>query len=711
MFTDYNKTTCTGADIVIHSLKELGIDTIFGYPGGAVLPIYDSLFKLGGLRHILVRHEQGAIHAAQAYSRTTGKLGVVLVTSGPGATNIVTGVADAFLDSTPVLVITGQVPTYMIGTDAFQEVDITSITRQITKQNYLITKTEDINRTFKEAAYIAKNGRHGPVLIDIPKDLQNKTITYTPQTFVPMFEQKYNTQYSAQDITKASELIISAKKPVIYVGGGLRCTSIESMEKLRQIVHHFNIPVCSTTMGLGGYDSTDPHFIGLAGMHGTLEANNAIYNADLLLAIGVRFGDRVTSIFKQYSPNSRRIHVDIDASSVNKNVKSDIGLIGNAESVLNDLSIALLAQKHNTLQQWWSEIKHWQDQRCLEYKVKQDEFIKPQYVIEQISKILVGKDAVVTTDVGQHQMWAAQYFKFTKPHQFISSLGLGTMGFGLPAAIGSKIARPELPVVCVSGDGSIMMNIQELATAVEYKVGVKVVVLNNDYLGMVKQWQDTFYENRYSQSRISQYTDFCKIANGFGVNTFRATNYQELEEGLRLMFADDKPFLLDVVISKDETVYSTNLIPQPHNIVDSQKTFLISTFAYNDKGVLARICNMLSSSMYNIETLSAGEIDGYLSFVNVIVSGGERLMNSVKNSILKITPVVNVDAIALSEDDIKQGYSFFIASDDRYVGTFPASVKPKESDQRFYHVFGNEKDIIHLIDSQHSSIVRKIKYS
>lgn len=650
-----------GADKVIETLLELNVTTVFGYPGGAILPIYDSLFKSGKIRHILTRHEQGAVHAAQGYARATGKVGVVFATSGPGATNLVTGIADAFMDSTPIVAITGQVPRHMIGTDGFQETDITSITRQITKHNYLVDSPEKINLSIKEAFFIAQNGRGGPVLVDIPKDVQQIEGQFPSGHFEYGFIDKYQSDFRVE-INEAIEAIEDAKKPVFYVGGGLRNASDETIALFAEFAKKFNIPVASTTSGLGGFSAKHDNFIGLTGMHGTYESNMAINKCDLLVGFGVRFADRVTGIFRDYAPNAKIIQIDIDKSSVNKNVSVDIPIFGS----LNDV-IPVLHERvgfANDMSGWWGEINAWKSEKKLEYKVD-TELVKPQYFLDELSKQIQDTGDVITTDVGQHQMWAAQYIQFTHSKQFISSLGLGTMGFGLPSAIGAQIGLHEAGdnknVICISGDGSIMMNIQELATAFEYKTNVKVVILNNNYLGMVKQWQDLFYENRYSSSEISSYTDFTKIAESFGIKSKRITSNDNIQENIKEMLAWDGNYVLDVIIPDTETSYSTNLIPHAKEINQDRGTYLISIFSYNETGVLARVCNMLSSNMYNIESLSAGELTGGVSYLNVIVTGAQSMLKKTVNNIYKIVAVCSVAAFDANPNETK--HSYFLQAD------------------------------------------------
>lgn len=654
-----------GSDIIIKTLIELGVDTIFGYPGGAVIPLYDSLFRIKGINHILTRHEQGAIHAAQGYARATGKVGVVLVTSGPGATNIVTGLSDAYLDSTPIIAITGQVAYHLIGSDSFQEVDTVGITRQITKINYLIRKTEDIDFILKEAFFIANDGRKGPVLIDIPKNVQLKKINHKSSESINRFKSKYEDRYTAKEISEAVNLIKNAKKPVIYTGGGIISSGSIASNLLSDLIKMTNFPITSTTMGLGGFNAEDEKFLGLAGMHGTYQANMAIKECDLLIAIGVRFGDRVTQIFKEYSPNSKKIHIDIDLSSINKNIKTNLNIIGDAKNILSDLITEIIKNdlRVENLKEWKNNINQWKKNTYLDYEIDNKKPIKPQHAIKTLYEKTKNLQPIITTDVGQHQMWTAQYFKFSKPNQFISSLGLGTMGYGLPAAIGAKLGQEKSEVLCISGDGSIMMNIQELATIAENNIPVKIIVLNNNYLGMVKQWQDIFCENRYSETNITKITNIAKIAEGFGIKSKKILNYENLDSGIEEMINSKDPFLLEIIVDDSEHVYSTNLVPHEKIIERDIKTHLISVFAYNQEGVLAKTCNLLSGGMFNIEDMRVCHIIDDISFIVFTVTGCSNLINRIKNHIRKIVQVIDVSIHCLDENNIKNKSVYIKLSD------------------------------------------------
>ncbi len=552
-------TTMTGAQITIESLLAEGVDTIFGYPGGAILPTYDALVQNTALRHILVRHEQGAAHMAEGYARVSGRPGVVLVTSGPGATNTVTGIADAYMDSTPLVVICGQVPTNMIGNDAFQEADVTGITRPCTKHNYLIRDVNDISRTIKEAFHIAGSGRPGPVLIDLPKDVQTAEAPFSYPETVSLRGYKPTLKGNIRQIERALEVIEQAERPLFYVGGGVQWSG--ASEALIELVRGLKIPITTTVMALGVYPSEDPLSLGMLGMHGGYWTNMAVQNCDALIAVGARFDDRVTGRTSDFAPKAKKIvHIDIDPSSISKNIKVDVPIVGDIKEVLQVMlgkvkTREQLAPRQKLWGEWRQHIMAWKQEKPLPYETQgADGEILPRGVLEEINRITRG-EAIVVTDVGQHQMWAAQMMKFTQPRSWLTSGGLGTMGYGLPAGIGAHFAAPDRQVVVISGDGSIQMNIQELSTAVQYHVPVKVVILNNHYLGMVRQWQEKFYEERYSHSYMDAMPDFVKLAEAYGAKGFRAEKSSELSATLGAAFAEAGPVLVEVVIPKSEGVF------------------------------------------------------------------------------------------------------------------------------------------------------------
>jgi len=542
-----------GTQILLKALEEENVDIIFGYPGGAVLDIYDQLYK-STLKHILVRHEQGAVHAADGYARATGKVGVCLVTSGPGATNTVTGIATANMDSIPLVVFTGQVPTELIGNDAFQECDITGITRPCTKHNFLVRSIEDLATTIKEAFNIARSGRPGPVLVDLPKNVMVAETDYDPAN-IKIRNYEVAHKPAPKKIANIFEMLTLAKRPLIMTGGGVILGKASA--ELTQLARQYQIPVTGTLMGLGSFPGTDPLWLGMLGMHGTYYANMAISHCDLLLALGVRFDDRVTGTIETFAANAKIVQIDIDPSSINRNVVVDLPIIGDTKSTLTDM-INFLAEHNYThapadRQEWLEQIAEWKEKVPLTYCQNSKE-IKPQHVIETLHKLTKG-DAIITTEVGQNQMWTAQFFPFDHPNTFISSGGLGTMGFGLPAAIGVKCAFPDKQVVDIAGDGSIQMNIQELATAAQYKINVKIVLLNNGYLGMVRQWQELFYEKRYSHTDMTYAPDFVKLAEAYGVVGLRATKPEEVESILKQGLSLDRPVLMDFRVSREECVY------------------------------------------------------------------------------------------------------------------------------------------------------------
>jgi acetolactate synthase-1/2/3 large subunit len=547
-----------GAQIVVQSLKDEGVEYIFGYPGGAVLHLYDAIFQQDAVKHILVRHEQGATHAADGYARATGKPGVVLVTSGPGATNAVTGIATAYMDSIPMVVISGQVPSPVIGSDAFQEVDMVGITRPCVKHNFLVKDVTQIAETLKKAFYVATTGRPGPVVVDIPKDITDPNIKISYKYPKKVEMRSYNPAINGdkEQIKKAVDLLSSARKPVIYSGGGVVLG--EGSKELTEFSQMLGFPVTNTLMGLGAYPATDKQFIGMLGMHGTYEANMAMHESDVIIAIGARFDDRVTGKLDLFCPYAKIIHIDIDPASISKTVKVDIAIVGEVKSVLAHMIELIKDHKakpsKKALEAWWQQIDQWRSVQCLEFD-RESTLIKPQYVIEQLYEVTKG-DAYITSDVGQHQMWAAQYYKFDKPRRWINSGGLGTMGFGLPAAIGVKLAFPEATVACVTGEASIQMCIQELSTALQYKTPVKIINLNNRYMGMVRQWQEFTYESRYSHSYMDTIPEFVKLAEAYGHVGMRISKPEEVRPALEEAFAlKDRTVFLDIMTDRTENVY------------------------------------------------------------------------------------------------------------------------------------------------------------
>ncbi|MCF6198699.1 MAG: acetolactate synthase 3 large subunit [Hyphomicrobiaceae bacterium] len=543
----------TGAEIIIKALMEQGVEHIFGYPGGAVLPIYDEIFKQNHFEHILVRHEQGALHAAEGYARSTGKVGVALVTSGPGATNAVTGLTDAMLDSIPLVCITGQVPTALIGLDAFQEADIVGITRPCTKHNYLVKSVDDLAKVIHEAFYIARSGRPGPVVIDIPKDIQFASGPYQSPAKIGHPTYRPQLKGDQNDIRRAVDMIAAAKKPVFYTGGGVINSGTAASTLLRELVKITDFPITSTLMGLGAFPASDKHWLGMLGMHGTYEANLAMHDCDLMINIGARFDDRITGRIDAFSPDSTKIHIDIDKSSINKTVNVDLPIIGDVAHVLEDLLGVWKDKKPKrdtkALAAWWRQIEEWRGIKCLNYK-PDHEHIMPQYAIERLYELTKDKDTYITTEVGQHQMWAAQYYHFEEPNRFMTSGGLGTMGYGLPAAVGVQIAHPDALVIDIGGDGSVQMTMQEMATAVQYGAPIKIFILNNSYLGMVRQWQELLHEERYSHSYSEAMPDFVKLAEAYGGVGFKVEKPDELDDAIREMIAVDKPVLFDCRVQK-----------------------------------------------------------------------------------------------------------------------------------------------------------------
>jgi len=548
----------SGSEIIAQFLKDEGVEYLFGYPGGAVLHIYDALFQADDVKHILVRHEQAAVHAADGYARSSGKTGVALVTSGPGMTNAVTGIATAYLDSIPLVVLTGQVPTAVIGSDAFQEVDSVGISRPCVKHNFLVKDVKDLAETLKKAFYVASTGRPGPVVVDIPKDITdpNIKIPYTYQATISM--RSYNPVIKGHQyqIKKAMELILRARHPVFYTGGGVVLSN--ASQSLRTLVQRLGFPITSTLMGLGAYPASDDQWLGMLGMHGTYEANMAMHETDVLIAVGARFDDRITGHLEHFCPNAKIIHIDIDPSSISKNVKVDVPIVGDVDDVLTSMLKLLKDDQDNTdkeaIKDWWKKIRQWRKKNCLKYNRK-TKVIKPQYVIEKLHEVTKG-EAYISSDVGQHQMFAAQYYKFDRPRQWINSGGLGTMGFGLPAAMGVQLAHLDKTVACVTGEGSIQMNIQELATCLQYQLPIKIINLNNRYLGMVRQWQEFFYEGRYAMSYMDSIPDFVKLAESYGHVGMQVDQTSDVEDALKEAFAmKDKLVFIDFITNREENVY------------------------------------------------------------------------------------------------------------------------------------------------------------
>jgi acetolactate synthase-1/2/3 large subunit len=543
----------TGAEMVVWALRDQGVETIFGYPGGAVLPIYDALFHQDHIKHVLVRHEQGAAHAAEGFARSTGKVGVLLVTSGPGATNAITGLTDALMDSIPLVCITGQVPTHLIGSDAFQECDTVGITRHCTKHNYLVRQIEDLPRILHEAFYVAQNGRPGPVVIDIPKDVQ-----FAIGTYIGPFNIEHKTYRPKLDgdpdrIEHAAALMAAAKRPIFYTGGGVINSGTEASRLLRDLVGLTGFPVTSTLMGLGAYPASGKNWLGMLGMHGTYEANNAMHDCDLMIAVGARFDDRITGRLDAFSPGSKKIHIDIDPSSINKNVKIDLGIVGDCTHVLRQLIEAWHGRSADAaaLAKWWAQIDKWRARNSLAFGASK-EVIKPQFAIQRLYELTKARDTYITTEVGQHQMWAAQHYHFEAPNRLMTSCGLGTMEYGLPAAIGTQMAHPDALVIDIAGEASILMNIQELSTAAQYHLPVKIFILNNEYMGMVRQWQELLHEGRYSESYSKALPDFVKLAEAYGAHGIRCSDPAELDAAIIEMIETPNTVIFDCIVDKTE---------------------------------------------------------------------------------------------------------------------------------------------------------------
>jgi acetolactate synthase-1/2/3 large subunit len=561
----------SGAEIVFKCLEEQKVEHIFGYPGGAVLPIYDELKNHPSIKHILVRHEQGAGHAAEGYARSTGKPGVVLVTSGPGATNVVTALTDAYMDSVPLVCISGQVPTHLIGTDAFQECDTTGITRPCTKHNWLVKDINDLPRIMHEAFEVATTGRPGPVLVDIPKDIQfAKAKYFKPKKKIKLKEKSLNA-FKQSDIDQLVDLMKKASRPVFYTGGGVINSGPKASELLRELVFITGFPITSTLQGLGAYPGDDNQFLGMLGMHGTYEANNAMHDCDLLINIGARFDDRITGKIDEFSPKSKKVHIDIDPSSINKIVKVDLSIVGDVSDVIRTTTKTLKKKNLNLeksnkqkISKWWQQIEKWRTKQSLNF-VNSDKIIKPQHAVQRLYELTKNKDTYITTEVGQHQMWAAQHYKFNKPNRWMTSGGLGTMGYGLPAAIGVQVAHPKKLVVDIAGEASILMNIQEMSTAVQYNLPVKIFILNNQYMGMVRQWQELLHEKNYSESYSKALPDFVKLAEAYGCVGIRAEDPDELDEKIEEMINTVGPVIFDCHVDQDENCFPMIPSGKPHN--------------------------------------------------------------------------------------------------------------------------------------------------
>ena len=563
----------TGAEIVFKVLEDQGVKHIFGYPGGAVLPIYDELKNHKKIKHILVRHEQGAGHAAEGYARSSGKAGVLLVTSGPGATNAVTALTDAYMDSVPLVCITGQVPTHLIGTDAFQECDTTGITRPCTKHNWLVKDVNKLSSILHKAFEVALTGRPGPVLVDIPKDIQFKKGKYKKLEKINKNNNKLNISFNGKDksIEKAVELIKKSSKPVFYTGGGIINSGPKATELLRELVSITGFPITSTLQGLGAFPGDDNQFLGMLGMHGTYEANNAMHDCDLMINIGARFDDRITGKIDEFSPKSKKIHIDIDPSSINKNVNVDLAIVGDVKFVLKKLILSLKEKYPNfkdsnkqEISSWWKKIEIWRKKNSLGF-LNSNELIKPQHAVQRLYELTKAQDTFITTEVGQHQMWAAQHYKFNKPNRWMTSGGLGTMGYGLPAAIGVQVAHPEKLVIDIAGEASVLMTMQEMSTAVQYNLPIKIFILNNQYMGMVRQWQELLHEKNYSESYTAALPDFVKLAEAYGCVGIRANKPEELDKKIAEMLSVNKPVIFDCVVDKTENCYPMIPSGKAHN--------------------------------------------------------------------------------------------------------------------------------------------------
>ena len=561
----------SGAEIVFKCLEDQDVEFIFGYPGGAVLPIYDELKNHSSIKHILVRHEQGAGHAAEGYARSSGKPGVVLVTSGPGATNVVTALTDAYMDSIPLVCISGQVPTHLIGTDAFQECDTTGITRPCTKHNWLVKDIKELSKTLHEAFRVATTGRPGPVLVDIPKDIQFAKIKYTKPKKEKKSNGKLHNNFSQDEINELVDLIAKAKKPVVYTGGGVINSGPEASDSLREFVRMIGFPITSTLQGLGAFPGDDSQFIGMLGMHGTYEANNSMHDCDLLINIGARFDDRITGKIDEFSPKSKKVHIDIDPSSINKIIKVDLAIVGDVNEVLK-AAVKTISQKKNgfknsnkqNVSKWWEKIEKWREKDSLGF-INSKETIKPQHAVQRLYELTKNQDTFITTEVGQHQMWAAQHYKFNKPNRWMTSGGLGTMGYGLPAAVGVQIAHPDKLVIDIAGEASVLMTMQEMSTAVQYNLPIKIFVLNNQYMGMVRQWQELLHEKNYSESYSEALPDFVKLAEAYGCKGIKADNPDELDLKINEMLEHKGPVIFDCRVDPNENCFPMIPSGKPHN--------------------------------------------------------------------------------------------------------------------------------------------------
>jgi acetolactate synthase-1/2/3 large subunit len=561
----------SGAEIVFKCLKDQNVEFIFGYPGGAVLPIYDELKNHPSIKHILVRHEQGAGHAAEGYARSSGRPGVVLVTSGPGATNVVTALTDAYMDSVPLVCISGQVPTHLIGTDAFQECDTTGITRPCTKHNWLVKDINDLPRIMHEAFKVATTGRPGPVLVDIPKDVQFAKAKYTKPKKEKKLNEKVLNRFNQKNIDELIDLMSKASKPVFYTGGGVINSGPKASELLRELVSLTGFPITSTLQGLGAYPGDDSQFLGMLGMHGTYEANNAMHDCDLLINIGARFDDRITGKIDEFSPKSKKVHIDIDPSSINKIVKVDLAIVGDVSDVIKSITKTLKNKNLNLEQsnkqkisKWWQQIQKWRTKDSLNF-VNSSTIIKPQHAVQRLYELTKDQDTYITTEVGQHQMWAAQHYKFNKPNRWMTSGGLGTMGYGLPAAVGVQVAHPKKLVVDIAGEASILMTMQEISTAVQYNLPIKIFILNNQYMGMVRQWQELLHEKNYTESYSEALPDFVKLAEAYGCVGIRAKKPDELDEKIQEMIDIDRPVIFDCHVDQDENCFPMIPSGKPHN--------------------------------------------------------------------------------------------------------------------------------------------------
>ncbi len=561
----------TGAEIVFKCLEDQKVKHIFGYPGGAVLPIYDELKNHSSIKHILVRHEQGAGHAAEGYARSSGKPGVVLVTSGPGATNVVTALTDAYMDSVPLVCISGQVPTHLIGTDAFQECDTTGITRPCTKHNWLVKDIDDLPRIMHEAFKVATTGRPGPVLVDIPKDIQfAKTKYKKPKKEIKLNGKSHN-KFNQNQINQLIELMSNSKKPIIYSGGGVINSGPSASEALREFVQLTNFPITSTLQGLGAYPGDDNQFLGMLGMHGTYEANNAMHDCDLLINIGARFDDRITGKIDEFSPNSKKVHIDIDPSSINKIIKVDLAIVGDVTNVINKIN-KTVSKKNNgfnrsnkqKIAKWWEQIQKWRGKDSLNF-INSDLRIKPQHAVQRLYELTKKMDTFITTEVGQHQMWAAQHYKFNKPNRWMTSGGLGTMGYGLPAAVGVQIAHPKKLVIDIAGEASVLMTMQEMSTAIQYNLPIKIFILNNQYMGMVRQWQELLHEKNYSESYSEALPDFMKMADAYGCKGIKAQDPSNLDDKIQEMLDYDGPVIFDCQVDPNENCFPMIPSGKPHN--------------------------------------------------------------------------------------------------------------------------------------------------